>query len=61
MTNKYEKLAGCKDRDEYLDQLAEENGVDRMAVGCLAEMLGEDEDFDGLVSEIEDFSYLGLV
>ena len=61
MENKYEELAGCKDREEYLDQLAEENGVDRMAVGCLAEMLGEDEDFDGLVSEIEDFSSLGLM
>ena len=29
MDNKYEELANCKDREEYLDQRAEENGVDR--------------------------------
>ena len=61
MDNKYEELAGCKDREEYLDQLAEENGVDRFMVGVMAEILGEDEDFDGLVSEIEDMSYISLM
>ena len=61
MDNKYKELAGCEDREEYLDQLAEENSVDRFMVGAMAEMLGEDEDFDGLVSEIEDMSFIGLM
>ncbi|MCQ2086467.1 MAG: RNA polymerase [Bacilli bacterium] len=46
---------GAKDRDEYLENLAEENGVDPWVVNELAGMLGEDEDFDGLVSFVEDF------
>ena len=61
MDNKYEELAGCKDREEYLDQLAQENGVDSFIVRAMAEMLGEDEDFDGLVSEIEVMSFIGLM
>lgn len=61
MDNKYEELAGCKDREEYLDQLAEENGIDRFMVGAMAEIFGEDEDFDGLVSGIKDMSFISLM
>jgi hypothetical protein len=31
-----------------------------MAVRMIADMLGPSEDFDGLTSELEDFSYIGL-
>lgn len=49
-SNPYE-LNGYKDRKEYLDSLAEEYGEN---VYFLADMLGESEDFDGLVSALED-------
>jgi len=45
---------GYKDREDYLRQLADENEVDYDTVLALAEMLGENEDFDGLVTSIQD-------
>ncbi len=45
---------GYKDRAEYLDELAE-GSSNPEAVWALADILGESEDFDGLVSIIEDF------
>jgi hypothetical protein len=51
---------GYKDRDDYLGSLAQDFGIDSMAVRMIADMLGPSEDFDGLVSELEDFSYMGL-
>ncbi|MDR1174082.1 MAG: RNA polymerase [Treponema sp.] len=51
---------GYKDRDDYLNTLADDRGIDSMAVHMIADMLGESEDFDGLVSELEDFEELGL-
>jgi hypothetical protein len=51
---------GCKDRNEYLNTLADDMGIDTMAVHMIADMLGPSEDFDGLVSELEDFAYLGM-
>jgi hypothetical protein len=51
---------GYKDRDDYLTGLADDRGIDRMAVRMIADMLGPSEDFDGLISELEDFEYLGL-
>ncbi|MDR1251747.1 MAG: hypothetical protein LBK62_06225, partial [Treponema sp.] len=51
---------GYKDRDDYLTGLADDWGIDRMAVRMIADMLGPSEDFDGLISELEDFEYLGL-
>ena len=53
--NNYKKIAGCKDRNEYLEQVSENTGMDLYAVKQIAFMLGEDEDFDGLVSLCEDF------
>lgn len=46
---------GYRDRTDYLDSLAEEYGVDPYNVHALAEVLGESEDFDGLVVMIEDY------
>lgn len=48
------KENGYKNRVDYLNCLADDNGIDPYIVFTLADMLGENEDFDGLVSEIED-------
>ena len=45
---------GYADRDDYLTCLSEDYGVPIESVYSLAEMLGENEDFDGLVSALED-------
>ena len=45
---------GFTSRREYLKQLAEDYGVDTQTVFALANVLGPDEDFDGLVLAIED-------
>ena len=42
------------DRDDYLTCLSEDYEVSIEDVFSLAEMLGENEDFDGLVSALED-------
>ena len=47
---------GYTDRAEYLDSLAEEYGMDINMVLNLAELLGPNEDFDGLVTTIQDYS-----
>jgi hypothetical protein len=51
---------GYKDRDDYLATLADGMGIGTMAVNMIADMLGPAEDFDGLVSELEDFAGMGL-
>jgi hypothetical protein len=59
-TNTRYTANGYKDRDDYLTSLADDRGIDSMAVRMIADMLGPSEDFDGLVSELEDFEYMGL-
>ena len=49
------QMNGYADRQEYLDDLADNMGLDRSIVSALADMLGETEDFDGLVTSLEDF------
>lgn len=56
MSNVYE-ANGYESRDEYLECLAEDYGVDIHTVYQLANLLGEDEDFDGLVTALEDMAY----
>jgi hypothetical protein len=56
---------GYEDREDYLNTLADDMGIDTMAVHMIAvepvvRMLGETEDFDGLVTELEDFGYMGM-
>ena len=51
--NMYERY-GCKDRQEYLEMVAEDHGVDLEMVLAAADVLGPNEDFDGLISIIED-------
>ena len=47
---------GFANRREYLKALAEDYGVPVKVVFALASILGPDEDFDALVTEIEDYS-----
>lgn len=49
---------GYKNRRDYLKSLAEDYGVSYLMVFSLANMLGENEDFDGLISELEDMDEL---
>ena len=45
---------GYDSRDDYLNSLSEDYGIPIDAVHALADVLGPDEDFDGLVSNLED-------
>lgn len=47
------------DRADYLQNLAEEYGVDFEQVQALADVLGPDEDFDGLVAAVQDLESEG--
>lgn len=58
MANIYEEH-GFKSRAEYLRNLAEEYGADLEHVVALADLLGPNEDFDGLVTAIQDMEYMG--
>jgi hypothetical protein len=46
---------GFKDRQHYLNSLSYEYGIDMYSLSCIADMLGENEDFDGLISSLNDF------
>jgi hypothetical protein len=52
---------GYKNRSDYLESLADEYGVPLVVVSSLADMLGPNEDFDGLVSNLEDYYESGLL
>ena len=54
MANIY-KENGYENRKEYLESLAEDYGIDYGTVAMLASTLGASEDFDGLVSTLEDY------
>jgi hypothetical protein len=45
---------GYESRRDYLESLADELGIDQSIVFSLASMLGPSEDFDGLVTSLED-------
>jgi len=49
------KENGYKDRIDYLEQLADEYDAPMEVVEALADLLGPDEDFDGLVSGLKDW------
>jgi hypothetical protein len=51
---------GYKDREDYLTSLAKDFGIDRSAVNMISDILGPSEDFDGLVSALEDFESMAL-
>lgn len=56
MPNAY-TMHGYANREEYLESLADEYNVDLDVILSLAEILGENEDFDGLVMELEELAY----
>lgn len=45
---------GYKSRKHYLKCMSEDYNVPETVVFSLAQMLGENEDFDGLINAIED-------
>ena len=45
---------GYTSRRDYLDSLADDYGLDKQTVYTLASILGSSEDFDGLVTALED-------
>jgi hypothetical protein len=47
---------GYDNRTAYLQALAEDIGVDIQTVLTLADLLGPSEDFDGLVTSLEDYA-----
>ena len=53
MTTIYEEH-GYKDKEDYLNYLSEEYNIDYYIVDCMSDILGPDEDFDGLVTSLED-------
>ena len=55
-TNNIYQDNGYHSRKHYLATLAEDYGVDINSVNALADLLGPEEDFDGLVSMINDES-----
>lgn len=57
-SNHYEEY-GAKNRREYLKMLSEEFAVPFDAVCALASVLGKSEDFDGLISVLEDYENMG--
>ena len=47
---------GYDNRKHYLTCLAEDLGIDTSVVFTLASVLGASEDFDGLVTSLEDYA-----
>ena len=45
---------GYKNRDDYLESLAEDYGLPLEFVYSLADLLGESEEWDALISALED-------
>lgn len=54
MYNDVYKKHGYESREQYLESLAEDFGVDIEVVFAGAYMLGPNEDFDGLINMLED-------
>ena len=52
MKNNYEEYGGS--RAKYLESLAEDYGISPVIVFSMADALGPNEDFDGLICELED-------
>jgi hypothetical protein len=47
---------GYESRRDYLTSLADDFGIDEDTVFSIASILGSGEDFDGLITSLEDFS-----
>ena len=49
---------GYKNQSDYYLSLSERFNVDLSAVYALSDVLGQSEDFDGLISSLDDYQYL---
>lgn len=49
---------GFRDRTDYLKSLAKDYGVPLDRVGAIAQVLGSEEDFDALVTYLDEYSDL---
>ena len=49
---------GYKNQSDYYLSLSERFNIDLTAVYALSDVLGPSEDFDGLVSSLDDYQYL---
>ena len=47
---------GYKNRRDYLESLAEDFEIEPSTVFMMAQLLGSSEDFDGLVTALEDYA-----
>tara|TARA_R110002050_G_scaffold2605_1_gene14888 strand:- start:153 stop:329 length:177 start_codon:yes stop_codon:yes gene_type:complete len=54
------KENGYKNRAEYFEALAFDYDIDINSVHALADVLGSNEDFDGLIYAINDYINMGL-
>lgn len=52
------KIIGYKNRKHYLKSLAEEYDLKLSSVLLIADTLGEQEDFDGLIISLDDYSQM---
>jgi len=52
---------GYESRSDYLISMADNFGVDVDTVFAISEMLGSSEDFDGLITSLEDFATIGIL
>jgi len=55
MSNPYANYGDSGTRSDYLQSLADEYEVPRDIVNAAADILGSNEDFDGLPSMLEDY------
>ena len=55
MENIYKRKYDCEDRQAYLFMLSEDMGIPLCVVYAIADSLGPNEDFDGLISTLEDY------
>ena len=53
------KENGFDTRVDYLIDLADNYGIDQSIVFAMADMLGKNEDFDGLINTLEDIQLEG--
>ena len=61
MNNNIYVKNGYKNREDYLNNLAEDYGLEKEEVYNIANVMGENEDFDGLISALDEFvDYLEL-
>lgn len=48
---------GYENRETYLKAVSEEFNIEPFIIEALSDVLGEEEDFDGLICALEDYEY----